>query len=341
MTPNREEHWIPAEGGVGLHAWVYRPDGSSDIPLPAVTLAHGFGGLTETGLTAYAEHFAAAGFVTIMHDHRGFGDSGGWPRQDIDPWRQILDWRRVITYLQDLPGVDPERIGLWGSSYAGGHALVLAGSDPRIKAVVSQIPTISGYEQSRRRLAGPGVRQALQKRFNDDEREQMSGAEPGRQELNSTDPDIPSVYSDAKMSAFEDKFLIGPLMRFDRKITIRSTMKAQMYDPGVWVDRISPTPLLMVLGSDDVITPTDIALAAFERAGEPKKLITFEGGHFDAYIENFDVTGGGATEWFAEHLAPPAPERMESKSSELTFHVHVSDSVFSPDVPLSVEETAG
>ena len=270
--------------------------------------------LTEMGLIAYAEHFAASGFVVIIHDHRGFGLSGGWPRQDIDPWRQILDWRRVITYLQDLPGVDPERIGLWGSSYAGGHVLVLAGSDPRIKAVVSQIPTISGYEQGLRRASTPEQRRALQRRFNDDERAQMQGAEPVRLEVNNPDPAVPSVFTDLEMQAFEDGFTTGPLMKFDRKVTIRSTLKAQIYDPGIWVPRISPTPLLMVVGTRDVITPTDIALAAFEQAGEPKKLVTFDGGHFDAYVKKFHITGVSAVDWFTKHLQSIKGERMAHNS---------------------------
>ncbi|MFI5798734.1 alpha/beta hydrolase [Streptomyces sp. NPDC051677] len=303
MALERTEHWIPAEGGIGLHAWVLR---RTDLtrPAAAVTLAHGFGGLAEGGLMHYAELFAEAGFVSIIHDHRSFGGSGGWPRQDIDPWRQVLDWRRVITYLQDLPGVDPDRIGLFGSSYAGGHALVLAGSDPRIKAVVAQVPTISGYEQGKRRNPSPETTKRLQDRFNADERAQLRGAEPARQVLNSTDPDVTSVYKDPAMDAYEKRFPVPELARFDRKVTIRSTLKAQMYDPGVWIDRIAPTPLLMIIGDEDTITPSDIALAAYERAGEPKKLITYQGDHFGAYDDRFDQAGGGARDWFIQHLSP-------------------------------------
>ncbi|MGW9029954.1 alpha/beta hydrolase [Streptomyces sp. NPDC055722] len=303
MTLEREEHWIPVEGGVSLHAWVLRRTGLT-TPAPAITVAHGFGGLAEGGLLHYAERFAEAGFVSIIHDHRSFGLSGGWPRQDIDPWRQILDWRRVITYTQDLPGVDPDRIGLFGSSYAGGHALVLAGSDRRIKAVVAQVPTISGYEQGKRRNPSPEQTQRLQDRFNADERAQMRGADAARQLLVTTDPDVPSVYKDPAMVTYEDQFPMDELGRFDHKITLRSTLKAQMYDPGIWIDRIAPTPLLMIVATNDTMTPTDMALAAYERAGEPKKLITYEGGHFGAYVDHFDDTGGGATDWFIQHLEP-------------------------------------
>lgn len=305
MALERTEHWIPAEGGISLHAWVL---GRTDLtgPAPAITLAHGFGGLAEGGLMHYAELFAEAGFVSIIHDHRSFGRSGGWPRQDIDPWRQILDWRRVITYLQDLPGVDPDRIGLFGSSYAGGHSLVLAGSDPRIKAVVAQVPTISGYEQGKRRNPTPEVTKQIQDRLNADERAQMRGAEPARQVLHSADPEVSSVYKDPAMDAYEERFPVPELDRFDRKVTIRSTLKAQMYDPGVWIDRIAPTPLLMIVADKDTITPSDIALSAYERAGEPKKLITYPGDHFDAYGDHFDQAGGGARDWFVQHLNPQA-----------------------------------
>ena len=301
MTRQPEQHWIPAEGGIGLHAWVYRPDQRRGEPAPAVSMAHGFGAIKDQGLIPYAQRFARAGFVVIAHDHRGFGLSGGWPRNDIDPWRQILDWRRVITYLRELDGVDPDRIGIWGSSYAGGHALVLAGSDRRVKAVVSQIPTISGYQQGLRRVA-PEDRPALQERFNHDDAAQMHGSEPVRQAIVSTDPNEESAYRDPAMSAFEKRFPIPPMLEHDHKITLRSTLKAQMYDPGVWSEHICPTPLLMVVGTQDTVTPADLALTAFERAGHPKKLITYPGGHFDAYLEHFETTSGAAEAWFTEHL---------------------------------------
>jgi dienelactone hydrolase len=83
-------------------------------------MAHGYAGVREHGIAKFAEAFADAGFVVLLHDHRTFGVSGGEPRQDVDPWRQIADWRRAISYLESRPEVDSSRIGLWGTSYAGG-----------------------------------------------------------------------------------------------------------------------------------------------------------------------------------------------------------------------------
>jgi alpha-beta hydrolase superfamily lysophospholipase len=85
MNSTPEEHWVAADSGIGLHAWVYRPDGIPGGAAPAITMAHGFGGLKDRGLIPFAERFVRAGLVVIVHDHRGFGFSGGWPRGDIDP----------------------------------------------------------------------------------------------------------------------------------------------------------------------------------------------------------------------------------------------------------------
>jgi dienelactone hydrolase len=111
-------------------------------------MAHGFAGTKEHGLERFAQAFAAAGFVVLVHDHRNFGASGGDLRGDVDPWRQIADWRRAISYLEARPEVDPSRIGLWGTSYAGGHALVLGATDRRLRCIVAQVPT---------HLLNPGV----------------------------------------------------------------------------------------------------------------------------------------------------------------------------------------
>ena len=75
-----------------------------------------------------------------------------------------------------------------------------------------------------------------------------------------------------------------------------------MYEPGTWISRVSPTPLLLVVASDDRVTVTDLALAAYERALEPKRLVLIPGGHFAPYSEQFPLAEAAATAWFSEHL---------------------------------------
>ena len=86
-----------------------------------------------------------------------------------------------------------------------------------------------------------------------------------------------------------------------------STRAARMYEPGTWISRVSPTPLLMIVGLHDTITVTDLALGAYEQALQPKKLLTIEGGHFEPYLTRFDEASGAAIAWFSQHLTPENP----------------------------------
>jgi pimeloyl-ACP methyl ester carboxylesterase len=296
--------WIPAEGGVSLHAWEVRPVDVT-TPLPTITMAHGFAGLKYRGLAEYARTFARAGFGVLVHDHRNFGLSGGAVRGDIDPWQQIADWRRVISYAEAQDWCDAGRIGIWGTSFAGGHVLVLGATDDRVKVVVSQVPTIDGYEQSLRRL-DPAGRAALEAELSDDERQQLRGAPPFAQRVNSLDPKVRAAYRSQDIIDFHAHFEVPETVDRSEFITLRSTRRASMYQPGLWIDRLAPKPLLMVVGERDVTTPADIALSAFERAGEPKQLVTFDGEHYDAYVAAFGQTAGAALDWFIDHLRPEA-----------------------------------
>lgn len=76
-----------------------------------------------------------------------------------------------------------------------------------------------------------------------------------------------------------------------------------MYEPGTWISRVSPTPLLMVIAGNDTVTLTDTGLAAFEQALEPKRLQMIPGGHFDLYTTEFDQASSGALDWFRRHLS--------------------------------------
>jgi uncharacterized protein len=288
---------FPVEGDVALRGWLLVPDGTG--PHPAITMAHGFAGVKEHGLDRFAGLFADAGFVVLVHDHRGFGSSGGSPRFDVDPWVQIADWRRAISFLEDHPAVDPDRIGLWGTSYAGGHAIVLGATDRRVRAVVAQVPTISGYQQSLRRVPPEQV-PALEAAFIDDERRRYRGEPAAMQAVVSSDPAVPAAYRSPDAVIFYNQPV--PEGVWENIVTLRSTRAARMYEPGQWISRVSPTPLLLIVGLRDSITVTDLALQAYEQALQPKKLVFLDGGHFDPYLGQFAQASAAACDWFTEHL---------------------------------------
>ena len=88
------------------------------------------------------------------------------------------------------------------------------------------------------------------------------------------------------------------------EVTLRSVEMFTEYEPAAYLPHISPTPLLMLPAIGDHLTPCDLAVAAYERAREPKKLIILPGGHFDAYAKGFDESSAPARDWFVQHLAP-------------------------------------
>ncbi len=147
--------------GTRLSAEIFTPAGESPAEgWPAIVLCHGWGGLKDH-LARYAAKFAKAGFVAMTFDYRGWGESDGRViatrdapllleagehtlkvrvlREIVDPVDQTTDIRNCLAYLWSEPGVDKARIGIWGTSYGGGHAVFTGGNDDRIKAIVAQI----------------------------------------------------------------------------------------------------------------------------------------------------------------------------------------------------------
>ena len=145
----RKDIEFKTQDGLTLKGWHYLPDRLSG-KAPTIVMAHGFSAVKEMYLDKFAEAFAAAGLAALVFDNRNFGASGGEPRQEIDPWRQVSDYRDAITFAETLPETDAARIGIWGSSYSGGHVLVVGAIDRRVKCVVGQVPLISGHRNARR-----------------------------------------------------------------------------------------------------------------------------------------------------------------------------------------------
>lgn len=294
----RSDIGFDAADGTHMGGWLFLPDGEG--PHPTISMAHGYAAIKEQGLAPFAEAFAKAGYAVMVHDHRNFGASGGEPRGDIDPWRQIADWRRAISILEARPEVDASRLGVWGSSYAGGHAIVLGATDRRLRAIVSQVPTISGFEQSRRRTS-PDDTAAAAEAFADDERAQSRGEPPVTLKVVTDDPADKAAYRSREAFDFYMKLAKGT--DWQNLVTLQSGYRSQMYEPGAWVARVSPTPLMMIVGRHDTLTLTDVGLVAYEQALEPKRLVLIEGGHFTPYVDRFDEASKAAIDWFDQHLA--------------------------------------
>ncbi|WP_428661511.1 alpha/beta hydrolase [Reyranella sp.] len=296
----RKDVEFKTEDGVTLRGWLYLPD-QMHGRVPAIIMAHGFSAVKENYLDKYAEVYAAAGLAALVFDNRNFGASDGEPRQHIDPWRQVADYRDAITYVSTLPEVDDTRIGIWGSSYSGAHVLVVGALDRRAKCVASQAPLISGRRNARRLIRADMIA-AVQAMFVEDRKARYAGKPHAMIPVVSNDPNGPCALPtlDAHQWFTETAKLRAPAWRDE--VTLQSVELFTEYEPGAYIEYISPTPLLMVVAAGDHLTVADEAIAAYGRALEPKKLVLLCGGHFDAYVKDFAVSSGAARDWFVEHL---------------------------------------
>lgn len=139
----------------------YPKDIEEGEKLPAIVLCHGWGGVKAHLNFQIAPRFAAEGYVVFAFDYRGWGESdsrlvveGEMPEPDadgfvnvkarairelVDPLDQQEDIDAAITFVEGEPMVDKERIGIWGSSFGGGHVIWRAAHDDRVKCVVAQV----------------------------------------------------------------------------------------------------------------------------------------------------------------------------------------------------------
>lgn len=288
------------EDGITLRGWHFIPDGGTG-PFPTIVMAHGFSAVKEMYLDKFAKAFAEAGMAAIVFDNRNFGASDGEIRQEIDPWIQVSDYRDAITYAETLAETDCSKIGIWGSSYSGGHVLVVAALDRRVKAVVSQVPLASGHANARRLIRADFI-SGLQRAFEEDRRARMRGEAPATIPVVSKNPlDSSALPTPDSWDWFTTTHEIRA-PSWKNEVTLRSVEMFAGYEPGSYISFVSPTPLLMIVALADHLTVADQALAAYESALHPKKLVLLKGGHFDAYVADFEVAGPSATAWFREHL---------------------------------------
>lgn len=294
----RQDIEFDAEGAT-LRGWLYRPEQASK-PMPAIVMAHGFSAVKEQYLEEFAERFCEADFSVLLYDHRNFGASDGEPRLEVDPIQQIRDYRHAITFARSRTEIDAEAIGIWGTSYSGGHVLVVAAIDRRVRCVVAQVPAVNGSATMRRLVRGDAI-VGLADAFEADRVARFGGAAPMMIPVVAQDATDPCVLPGRDSFAFFD----GSRARapsFRNEVTLRSVEMIAEYEPGAYAHLIAPTPLLLIVADQDWITPTDLALEMFERARQPKRLVLLNGGHFVPHFEQRETACASAIDWFNSHL---------------------------------------
>lgn len=279
-------------GGPELRGDLYLPDPARSR-VPAVITASGFGGVKEMLLPAFARAFADAGVATLAIDFAGFGASAGEPRQLVDPERQIADMRRGLTFLAARPDVDATRLGVWGPSMCGAHALVIAGTDPRVRAAVSIIPFVKAPKK-------PNPRVALAVAF--DAVRRALGGKGGMIAASGAPGELACMNTDGALAWITEVSRAAPSFR--NEVTLSSLLKVASYRPMRLVGAGGiKVPLRTILAKADTVTPADSARA--ELAGiAHNDIVEFPDTHFELFGQNLGAVIDLTVEWFTRHLAP-------------------------------------
>ena len=286
-------------GGERLAAWHFAGEGNA--PRPCVVMAHGFGGTRDSGLRPFAERFAAAGFDAVVFDYRTFGASTGEPRQLIDWRRHREDYHAAIAFARGLPGVDADRVVLWGSGYSGGHVIAVAADDGRVAAVISQVPATDGLaalvEIGRYagigqlvRLTALGLRDAVR------------GA-VGREPLRAPVVGPPGSLAAMTTPDAEPGFvaIAGPTFR--NEFCARAALDAARNRPFTRAAELPCPTLFQIADRDSVAPPSAVQKTAWNATGRAE-VRTYPFGHFDIYVgEAFERAVGDQLHFLRRHLA--------------------------------------
>lgn len=269
--------------GSRCEADLYLP--STPTRPPVVVLAQGYAAERGFGTRGIIRALVDAGMAVFAFDYRGFGGSeniAGEPRQLVDPQRQLEDWQAALAYIAGRDEIDARRLALWGSSYAGGHVLSVAGSEWSrafsIRAVVSQIP----YCDGRNAIKLVGLKMALAGGGHS-----IKGAALALFGINHTVPVVGPAHDPHFAVMKHPGWYEGYLrMTNDAKgwknaVPATSLIKAANYNPIDYAANIQ-VPVLIVYGARDQGIPPDDVERTSNRIKDVE-LFRFEGDHFDVY----------------------------------------------------------
>lgn len=292
-----------------LAGWLYLPDRQG--PHPMVIMSHGFSATRRMTADRYAEVFEAASLAVLLYDHRGFGASGGEPRQRIDPWVQAREYRDALSFAETIAEVDPDRRALWGDSFSAGVALVVAAVDDRVAALVAQAPTLG------RALPESDPSGALLRAMHEQVRRGRAS------DSEDQGGPLPVVSADQRRSPSAltpltaYRWFIEYGGRFEsgwvNDVTRATPKTAPAWQPALSAPQVR-CPVLFQVSPHDEMTGAnpEVARYAFERLAGPKDWEELQGGHFGLLYwpsEIFDRVSSQQARFLSERLRSTGPTR--------------------------------
>lgn len=289
--------------GCEIAGVLFGPEAAAENSCPGVVLCQGMVGVKEYfWFPTIARRLAGLGYVSLIWDYRGVGESGGEPGR-LYPLEQADDIRSGLTFLETHPLVDPGRLGLLGFSFGAGMVPYVAGVDERVKCGIS----VAGWGDGRRWMRSirrQGEWLELLQRIDGDRKGRI---ESGVSELMGSMGGI--LVANPGMDAAR-KTLMSTVPEMEdytsTDYSLATAEKLLEFKPVEVVERISSRAMMYIAAELDAVTPADDVVDMFERTGEPKRLWVIPGAaHYDVYREELlDEIFEMSVAWMAEHMPP-------------------------------------
>lgn len=282
--------------GVRLVGDVYYPqDLRPGEKRAGIVLCHGYTGVKDLYLPDNARLLTEAGYMVMTFDYKGWGDSEG-PRSRLAPYSRVYDVQAALSFFSTLPEVDPERLGIYGTSYGGATVVWVGAIDPRVKCIVSVVGIGHGARWMRSVRHPDEWFDLLERSREDRTKRALSGQSEFVERSDILLPDRQS----AELAAAARRHNPAAV----NTIPVEYVDDTLSFNPEWVVDRIAPRPILFITTDNDRLVPPEESLHLYERAGQPKKLVVLKGyGHYEVYTEPaFSEVMQPTLAWYQEHL---------------------------------------
>ncbi|WP_329410641.1 lysophospholipase [Nocardia vinacea] len=275
--------------GISVDAVLTLPDTTQELPVPAVFTGPGFAGVKEMLIPDYSRDLAERGIASLAFDYPGFGGSAGDPRQQIDPPQQLRTFRGALDALCADSRIDNARIGVWGTSMSGGHSLVMAATDSRVKAVAAIIPFIHLTPAGNTRLLSVLARDAIRRATGRPGLTIPVAGHPG---------EVAAMNSDGAYEWAEE--MAKGASAYRNVVTVASLPRMLKWSTADAANKIS-IPVLAILAETDTITPPARVRKALEDVPNVDYL-SYPESHFELFTVHGASVRDDTVEWLSKQL---------------------------------------
>ena len=306
MTTRHDVEFTSADAV--CRAWLYIPQ--SPDPRPIILMAHGFGGIRQMRLDAFAEQFTRAGYACLVFDYRHFGASDGEPRQFLNIKRQLADWAAAIRFARARDDVDGSRIILWGTSFSGGYVITTAARHTGITAVIAQCPFTDGITSvlamprtTALKVGGRALIDLAAAKLGKDPALMPVVGPPGSTAVMTAPDALPAMQA-----------MVPDGVPWRNEVAARVALDVLTYRPGRAAARVQ-CPILFCICQADTVTPADTTLR-YANTAPRAEVKLYPEGHFDIYLgDTFERVLSDQIDFLHRHApvnpTSPAPTQQQ------------------------------